>query len=161
MSAAALPVVFGVGFIVGGATQLVAGLIQCRTGNTFNGVLFSVFGSFWMALYFYLQFYSKEVPAAQAGHAIALMLITFGIFAVLMLAASFRTAIAVVLALSLLAATLFVLAVANYSASAGTIKAGGWMGIVLAGMAFYLALAAVCEASYGREVLWLGHLSKE
>jgi len=34
------------------------------------------------------------------------------------------------------------------------------MGIVLAGMAFYLALAAACEASYGREILWLGHLSK-
>lgn len=73
---------------------------------------------------------------------------------------SFRTAIVVVLALSLLAATLFVLAVGNYSASATTVKAGGWMGIVLAAMAFYLALAARCEASYGREVLWLGHLQQ-
>ena len=35
-----------------------------------------------------------------------------------------------------------------------------WMGIVLAGIAFYFALATVSPASYGREILWLGHLSK-
>jgi succinate-acetate transporter protein len=78
-----------------------------------------------------------------------------------MLAASFRTCIVTVAGISLLTATLFVLAAGNYSASATTIKAGGWMGIVLAGIAFYLALATVGQASYGREILWLGHLSKK
>jgi FAD linked oxidases, C-terminal domain len=47
------------------------------------------------------------------------------------------------------------------SASAATVKAGGWMGIVLAGVAFYLTLATVGQATYGREILWLGHLSKK
>ena len=160
-NAATLPVVLGVGFAVGGVTQLIAGLIQFRTGDTFHGVLFSTFGAFWVALYFYLEFYSKQVPAAQAGHALALMLIAFGILAVLLLAASFRTSMVTVLGLSLLTATLFVLAIGNYSASATTVKAGGWLGIVLAGVAFYLALAAVGQASYGREILWVGHLAKQ
>jgi succinate-acetate transporter protein len=160
-SAATLPVVFGVGFAVGGVTQLIAGLLQFRIGDTFHGVLFSTFGAFWVALYYYLQYYSKEVPATQAGHALALMLIAFGVVAALMLAASFRTCIVTVAGISLLTATLFVLAAGNYSASATTIKAGGWMGIVLAGIAFYLALATVGQASYGREILWLGHLSKK
>src|ERR1035441_10471960 len=40
-SAATLPVVFGVGFAVGGVTQLIAGLLQFRIGDTFHGVLFS------------------------------------------------------------------------------------------------------------------------
>ena len=53
------------------------------------------------------------------------------------------------------------LAAGNYSGSATTVKAGGWMGIVLAGIAFYLALATVGQASYGREILWIGHLSKK
>ena len=160
-SAATLPVVLGVGFAVGGVTQLIAGLLQFRIGDTFHGVLFSTFGAFWIALYYYLQFYSKEVPAAQAGHALALMLIAFGVVAALMLAASFRTCIVTVAGISLLTATLFVLAAGNYSASATTIKAGGWMGIVLAGIAFYLALATVGQASYGREILWIGHLAKK
>ncbi len=160
-SAATLPVVLGVGFAVGGVTQLIAGLIQFRTGDTFHGVLFSTFGAFWIALYFYLEFYAKQVPAAQAGHALALMLIAFGILAALLLAASFRTCVVTVLGVSLLTATLFVLAAGNYSGSATTVKAGGWMGIVLAGIAFYLTLAAVGQASYGREILWVGHLAKK
>ena len=160
-SAATLPVVLGVGFAVGGVTQLIAGLLQFRIGDTFHGVLFSSFGAFWVALYYYLEFYSKQVPAAQAGHALALMLIAFGILAALMLAASFRTSMVTVLGLSLLTATLFVLAIGNYSASLTTVKAGGWLGIVLAGVAFYLALAAVGQASYGREILWVGHLAKK
>jgi hypothetical protein len=154
-------VVLGVGFAVGGVTQLIAGLLQFRIGDTFHGVLFSTFGAFWVALYYYLEFYAKQVPAAQAGHALALMLIAFGILAALLLAASFRTSMVTVLGLSLLTATLFVLAIGKYSASATTVKAGGWLGIVLAGVAFYLALAAVGQASYGREILWVGHLAKK
>ena len=60
-----------------------------------------------------------------------------------------------------LTATLFVLGAGNYSADARLVKAGGWMGIVLAGIAFYLALATVGQASYGREILWVGHLAKK
>lgn len=160
-NAATLPVVLGVGFAVGGVTQLIAGLLQFRIGDTFHGVLFSSFGAFWVALYYYLEFYAKQVPAAQAGHALALMLIAFGILAALLLAASFRTCIMTVLGIALLTATLFVLAAGNYSGSATTLKAGGWMGIVLAGIAFYLALATVGQASYGREILWIGHLAKK
>jgi uncharacterized protein len=160
-NAKTLPVVFGVGFAVGGVTQLIAGLIQFRTGDTFHGVLFSTFGAFWVALYYYLQFYSREVPAAQAGHALALMLIAFGVFAALMLAASFRTCIATVVGVSLLTATLFELAAANYTGSAGLTKVGGWMGIALAGIAFYLCLATVCQGSYGRTVVPIGPLAKK
>jgi len=54
-----------------------------------------------------------------------------------------------------------VLAAGNYSASVTTVKAGGWLGIVLAGVAFYLTLATVGQASYGREILWVGHLAKK
>ena len=77
-----------------------------------------------------------------------------------MFVASFRTSIATVLALALLAATLFVLGAGNYTATSGLIKTGGWIGIALAGVAFYLALAEVCEVEYGREILPVGHLAK-
>ena len=41
ISAGVEPAVFGVALMFGGITQLLAGLIQLRTGNTFAGVLFS------------------------------------------------------------------------------------------------------------------------
>jgi|SRR5467141_1578013 hypothetical protein len=40
-------------------------------------------------------------------------------------------------------------------------KTGGWIGLAVAVFAFYLSLAEVCEASYGREVLPVGHLAKK
>jgi succinate-acetate transporter protein len=82
---------------------------------------------------------------------------------------SFRTSIVVVTALALLTATLFVVGAALYTASLGVIagiassgllKTGGWMAIVLAAFAIYLALAELCEATYGRGILPVGHLEK-
>lgn len=80
--------------------------------------------------------------------------------AVLMLAAAFRSTIVTCLALALLAAALFVMGAGNYTGTAGLVKTGGWIGIILAGFAFYLALAELCEVSYGREILRVGHLAK-
>ena len=77
VTATVAPVVFSVGLIFGGTTQLIGGLIQMRNGNTFQGVLFSSFGAFWISLAAILQWYLKEVPAAQAGHALGLLLYAF------------------------------------------------------------------------------------
>jgi uncharacterized protein len=160
MPAAITPVVFGVALMYGGLTQLIAGVIQFRTGNTFTGVLFSTFGAFWLSLFAIVQFFLKDIPAAQAGHALGLFLYAFGIFTVWILIASFRTNVAVVLALAGLAATLFVLGVGNYYGSGLTMETGGYMGLAVAALAAYIGCAELCEASYKRSVLPLWPLAK-
>lgn len=153
--------VFAVALTFGGLAQLIAGVIQLRIGNTFGGVLFSGFGAFWLSVWVFGQFYlAPLVLAHQAGHALGLLAYSFGIFSAIMFLSSFRTSVAVATALLLLTAALFVLGAGNYGASTGLIKTGGWIGIVLAGFAFYLTLAEVCEATYGREILPVGHLAK-
>jgi len=162
-----LPVVFGVAFAFGGLAQLIAGVIQLRMGNTFGGMLFTGYGAFWLSLFAIADLFLKSVPLAQVGHALGLFLYAFGIFTVIMLAASLRTSIAVVTTLTLLGATFFVLGVGNYTAAvptpaaSGVIRVGGWIGLAVAAGAFYLALAEVCEASYGRMILPLGSLAKK
>jgi succinate-acetate transporter protein len=155
------PVVFGVGLIFGGTTQLIGGLIQLRNGNTFQGALFSCFGAFWIALAAILQWYLKEVPAAQAGHALGLLLYGFTPMVVVLWLASFRTSRVVVVALFIVLATFVLLAVGNYGAHTTLIHIGGYTGIVAAGLAFYLALAELCEFSYGRTVLPVWSLAKD
>jgi hypothetical protein len=155
------PVVFGVAFMFGGLAQLLAGIICFRNGNVFGGVLFGGFGAFWLSLWAIAEFFLTDVPPPQVGHALGLFLYGFGIFSALMFLASFRTNVVVVVALALLTATLFVLGAANYAASSGLTKTGGWMGIVLAGFAFYVCLAELCEAAYGREILPLFSLAKK
>jgi len=73
----------------------------------------------------------------------------------------------VVTTLFLLGVTFFVLGAGNYTAAVPTpaasalIRTGGWLGLAVAAGAFYLALAELCEASYGRVVLPLGPLTKQ
>src|SRR6516162_1779205 len=120
--AGTLPVVFGVAFAFGGLAQLIAGIIQLRTGNTFGGMLFTGYGAFWLSLWAIAEFFLKGVPPLQLGHALGLFLYAFGIFTVVMFAASLRTSVIVVTTLFLLGATFFVLGAGNYGASSGLIK---------------------------------------
>ena len=147
------PVVFGVALMFGGLTQLLAGLILLRTGNTFAGVLFTGFGAFWMSLFAIVQWFLKDVPPAQVGHALGLFLYAFGIFVVIMLAVSLRTNAVVVLALAILVLAFLFLGAGNYGAHTTLIHWGGYTGLAAAATAFYLALAELCEFSYGRTVL--------
>jgi uncharacterized protein len=167
MPAAITPVVFGVALMYGGIAQLIAGVIQFRTGNTFTGVLFSTFGAFWLSLFAIVQFFLKDITAptlhataVAQGQALGLFLYAFGIFTVWILIASFRTNAFVVLALLGLAATLFVLGAGNYYGNGLTVETGGYMGLVVAGLAAYIGLAELCEASYKRAVLPLFPLAK-
>lgn len=160
ISATVLPVVFGVALMFGGLTQLIAGIIQLRTGNTFSGVLFAGFGAFWMSLFAIAQWFLKAVPPLQVGHAQGLFIYAFGIFVVVMLATSLRTNAVVVLALAILVFTFFFLGAGNYGASTTLIHWGGYFGLAAAACAFYLATAELCEVSYGRAVLPVWPLAK-
>jgi len=160
VSNAVVPMVISTGLIFGGATQLVGGLIQIRTGNTLNGALFSTFGGFWVVLAAYLEWFSKAVPAAQAGHATGLLLYTFAIIAAMFLLVSFRTTIASMLALTNLVATLLLLAAGNYGGHATLLHIGGVTGMILAGQALYMAGAEISEYEYGESMLPLGKLGK-
>lgn len=154
------PVVFGVALMFGGLTQLIAGIIQLRTGNTFTGVLFTGYGGFWMSLAAIAQWFVKTVPTAQVGHALGLFLYAFGIFTVVMWIASFRTNAIVVVALGILVAAFFLLAAGNYGAHPTLIEWGGYLGLAAAGCAFYLALSELCEIAYERTIFPVGSLAR-
>ena len=156
---AAKPVVYGVALMFGGITQLIAGLIVLR--NTFGGVLFMGFGGFWLSLFAFVQFFLKGIPVAQVGHAQALFVFAFGAFIAWMFAASFRTNVVVVAALADLVVFVGILGAGLYAGNTGLEKTAGWLGLVAAALAAYLSFAEMCEATYGREILPVGHLAKK
>ena len=147
------PIVFAVALMSGGIVQLIAGIIQLRTGNTIAGVLFTMYGALWLSLFAYAEFFASEVPPADRGHALGLLLFAFGIFTVWIFVASFRTNLVVVTALVFLAATLFVLGAGKYGANIDLIRAGGWLGLVAGAEAAYLSCAELCQIAYKREAL--------
>jgi succinate-acetate transporter protein len=147
------PVVLGLAFAYGGLAQVLAGMWEFRTGNTFGAVAFTSFGAFWLSFFVYVEFLASKVPAADAGHAVGLYLIGWGVFTTYMLVASLRTTGAIALVFLLLAATFIVLGIGNSGGNANLVKAGGWLGLATAVAAWYASFAGVTNATFGRVVL--------
>jgi uncharacterized protein len=147
------PVVLGLALAYGGIAQLLAGMWEFRTGNTFGAVAFSSFGAFWISYWALVTFFAADLPASHAGDAIGLYLWAWGIFTGYMFIASLRTTGAVALVFLLLTATFILLGIGNSGADDTIIKWGGYVGIATAAAAWYASFAAVTNSTFGRTVL--------
>ncbi len=146
------PIVFGLALAYGGVAQVLAGMWEFRTGNTFGATAFVSYGAFWLSFWAFVQFFESKVPAADAGHAVGLYLICWGIFTLYMPVASLRTTMAIAAVFALLTVTFVLLGIGNSGAHSGIIKAGGWLGLATAVAAWYASFAEVTNATFGRTV---------
>jgi succinate-acetate transporter protein len=150
---AGTPVVLGLALAYGGIVQLVAGIWEFRTGNTFGAVAFCSFGGFWISFWALLQFFAKEIPPAHLEHALAVYLYAWAIFTTYMFVASLRTTGAVALVFLLLAATFILLAIGAAGGHENITKWGGYVGLATAAAAWYASFAAVVNSTFRRVVL--------
>jgi uncharacterized protein len=154
VSATGEPVVLGLALAYGGIAQLLAGMWEFRTGNTFGAVAFSSFGAFWISYWVLVTFNVGQFPdAVTAGHAIGLYLWAWAIFTSYMFIASLRTTAAVALVFFLLAVTFILLGIGNSGAHTNIVKWGGYVGLATAAAAWYASFAAVANSTFGRTVL--------
>ncbi len=160
VSKAGEPVVLGLALAYGGLAQVLAGMWEFRTGNTFGAVAFTSFGAFWISFWAFVTFFEGDVPAEHAGAAVGLYLIAWGIFTLYMFVASLRTTAAIATVFALLAATFFLLGIGNANESEGLIEVGGWFGLATAAAAWYASFAAVTNSTFGRTVLPVRPLSR-
>src|SRR4051794_31210450 len=147
------PVVFGLALAYGGLAQFTAGMWGFRTGNTFGAVAFTSYGAFWLSFWAFVEFLEKDVPKADAGHAVGLYLIAWGIFTLYMFVASLRTSVAIATVFALLTLTFFALGIGNAGGHTNIVHLGGWIGLATAAAAWYASFAAVTNATFGRAVL--------
>jgi hypothetical protein len=160
-----LPLVAGLALAYGGVAQLVAGLWEFRTGNTFGAVAFCSYGAFWISFFFIVQSVAGNAPA-EVFSGLGLYLWMWGIFTVYMFIASLRTTGAVAVVFLLLAITFIVLGIGNSALAGttnvtnGTIKLGGYLGIITAIAAWYASFAGVINATFGRVIAPVFPLSR-
>jgi len=153
VSSAGEPVVLGLALAYGGIAQLLAGMWEFRTGNTFGAVAFSSYGAFWISFWVLVTFFAEKIPAAHAGHAIGLYLWAWAIFTSYMFVASLRTTAAVALVFGLLTATYILLGIGNDGGHATIVHWGGYIGIATAAAAWYASFAAVVNHTFRKTVL--------
>jgi uncharacterized protein len=152
-----LPMVAALAIAYGGIAQFAAGIWEFRTGNTFGAVAFCSYGAFWISFYFVVHSVAQNAPT-EIFSGLGLYLWMWGIFTTYMFVASLRTTGAVALVFLLLAITFIVLGIGNSalaggtSATNGTIKLGGWIGIATALAAWYASFAAVINSTFGKVI---------
>jgi succinate-acetate transporter protein len=147
------PIVFGLAFAYGGLAQLLAGMWEFRTGNTFGATAFTSYGAFWLSFFVFVTFFAAKIPEADAGHAVGLYLIAWGIFTAYMFIASLRTTAAVALVFLLLTLTFLVLGIGDAGGNENITKLGGYIGLVTAAAAWYASFAVVTNSTFGRTML--------
>ncbi|MGI8715156.1 MAG: acetate uptake transporter [Solirubrobacteraceae bacterium] len=159
VSATALPMVAIMALTFGGIGQLIAGIWEFRTGNTFGATVFTAYGTFWISFFFLVIVALPLVPKTEADAAIGLYLWSWTLFTLLILVASLRTTGAIAFTLVLLVITFVLLAIGYSSlvggtaATNGTLKLGGYFGIATALAAWYVSFAGLSTAVFGRQML--------
>ena len=151
ISARGIGAVLALAIAYGGLAQLLAGMWEFRTGNTFGAVAFTSFGAFWISFYVLLH----VVPAATlTAHAVAAYLWMWAIFTTYMFFASLRTTGAVAMVFLLLSITFILLAIGDMGSGHTSVTHwGGYFGIATAIVAWYASFAAVLNSTFGRVML--------
>jgi uncharacterized protein len=148
------PIVFGLALMYGGIAQILAGMWEFRSGNTFGATAFTSYGAFWLSFWAYVQFYAADVAKADAsGKAVGLFLIAWGIFSLYMFIATFRISVGLVVVFGLLVITFFLLGIGDAGGHADITKAGGYFGLATAAAAWYCSFAGVLSSTFGRVIL--------
>ena len=141
----------GYAFAYGGFAQLLAGMWEFRNRNVFGSTAFGTYGAFWIGLGLWALLVAPKAPsAAAADHDIAWILLTFAIFNTYMMILSAQVNLAVFLVFLTLEITEIILFIGNFAGSTGTVKFGGWVGLVTALVAWYTSAAGVSAGVAGR-----------
>jgi len=142
----------GYALAYGGLCQLLAGMWEFRNRNVFGATAFSTYGGFWIGL----GLWAILAHAAQGTKDVGWILLAFAIFNTYMLIWSAATNLAVFAVFLTLEATEIILFAGNFALSTGTIKLGGYIGVLTALVAWYTSAAGVFNGMRGKTVVPVG-----
>jgi len=156
-----LPIVFPVAFFYGGLIQIIVGFLEVWRGNMFGAVVFGSYGPFWVIYGAISIWFAKMVdPASSASAGVALFLAMFAVVTFYFFIASFKTDWVLVAVFGLIFIGLVLLAIGAGQNSTGFTKAGGWVTLLFAVIAWYHAASDIIGFTFGRTVLPVGKIKK-
>jgi succinate-acetate transporter protein len=148
--------------IYGGLAQFVAGILEFRTGNTFGVAGFGSYGAFWISLgVMNLMARQGIIAETRLAEAQGWFFLGWAIFTAIMLIATFGLNVGLIVTFALLLLTFILLTIGDLQGGhegPGRIWViiGGYVGIITAIAAWYVAAADVINDTFGRTVLPVG-----
>jgi succinate-acetate transporter protein len=155
----------GLALFYGGAIQLLAGMWEFRNRNVFGSTAFSTYGGFWLGLGISVVLIeTTKLGAGLKGpdldNGLAWFLLSFAIFNTYMMLWALRVSVAVFAVFLTLEITEILLTIGFFKLAHGgspwMLHAGGWAGIVTAGVAWYTSAAGVVNGMSVRPILPVG-----
>lgn len=161
--------ILAMGIFLGGAVQIIAGVLEFKKGNSFGMTAFCAYGAFWLTLCFILMtkpFLLKPLAMEASAKGLAWYLLLWGIFTCFMFIGTFK----VNRVLQMVFFTLIILFgllvvhfgwLATPGHTGAVLKLAGIVGIICGGSAIYLAMAELINEMYGRVVFPIGPAKAE
>jgi succinate-acetate transporter protein len=150
-------VVIPLALAYGGLIQIIAGIFEFRTGNTFGMTAFLSYGAFWWWFALLLVFaHTGVIDISKAGPTVGVALLLWGVLTLYLWISTFhlpRILFAVFLTLWV---TFGLLGLGAMLGQPGLTHLGGWLGLVCGSLAMYGSFAIVTNATWGRTVIPLG-----
>jgi succinate-acetate transporter protein len=154
-------VVIPLALAYGGLIQMIAGILEFKTGNTFGVVAFLSYGAFWWWFALLLLFAGNGlIDLEGAESTVAATLLAWGVFTLYMWIPTFRLNRALWLVFLTLWITFFLLGFGSLFQVTWLSHAGGWTGIASGCLAAYTSFALVTNTTMGEVVLPTGEFVK-
>ncbi len=148
------PIVLPFALFYGGIAQIFAGLWEFRNNrNTFGATAFTSYGAFWVTFFLLVTQFVDDIPADQRGNAIGTYLLAWTVFTFYMWVGSLRLNGALAAVFTALLATFALLTLGEFFDTTWLTRLGGWIGVLTAVLAWYVAAAVLINSTYQRTVL--------
>ena len=147
--------ILAMGIFYGGISQIIAGILCYKRGDTFGTTAFISYGFFWLTLVGLILMPKMGVAASPAGF-MGWYLLLWGLFTAGLFVGSLRYPRAKQIVFASLTALFFLLAARDFSGNAVIGVIAGYVGIFCGLSAMYFSMAQVLNGEYGREILPVG-----
>lgn len=145
-------VIVAMGFALGGAAQIIAGVMEFKKNNTFGATAFTAYGFFWWSLILIWMNPFTGIKAADPK-SMGFYLGLWCIFTAFMFIATLKHNHAIQVVFGSLVVLFFLLALANFTGSASVHVIAGYVGIFCGLSAIYNAMGQIINQEYGRTIM--------
>jgi hypothetical protein len=159
LGSGSLPIVFPFAFFYGGLIQIIVGVLEVGRRNLFGAVVFGTYGPFWVIYGAIEIWFAKLATPASVGSGVSAFLAMFAVVTFFFIIASLRTDMVLVAIFVLIFIGLSFLAI---NAETGVVfwqKAGGWVTLAFAVIAWYHAAGDMINFTFKRAVVPLGKIT--
>lgn len=146
-------VIAAMGFALGGAAQIIAGIMEFKKGNTFGATAFTAYGFFWWSLVaIWVNPFGEKVMAADEV-SMGFYLLLWAIFTGFMFIGTLKHNRATQVVFGSLTLLFILLALGDFTAIHSIKIAAGYVGIFCGLSAIYNSMAQIVNEEYKKTVL--------